>query len=127
MSNMKLEYYKKVEKEGRLKILPCKIGDVVYVITECKNIYSQFNSSNNGYCPFNKQDVTCDCCEDRIAVFEDVVTQIMIDEFGIHIFVKNCAVDGILNQNIFLDKISAKNALNDYWKNVNLNYTEART
>ena len=117
MKNGNFNFYKKMDEEGKLKILPCKIGEIVYVITKCENIYSQFNPSSKGYCPFNKQDVVCDCCEDRIAVFEDVVTQIMIDEFGIHIFVKNCAVDGILNQNIFLDKISAKNTLNDCWKN----------
>lgn len=117
MKNGNFSFYKKMDEEGKLKILPCKIGEIVYVITECKNIYSQFNPSSKGYCPFNKQDAVCGCCEDRIAVFEDVVTQIMIDEFGIHIFVKNCAVDGILNQNIFLDKIRAKNILNDHWKN----------
>lgn len=124
LSEGRLEFYEKMREENRLKILPCKIGDIVYVITECKNVYSQFCYTNKGYCPFNRQDTQCECCNDRIGVFEDVVTQIMIDELGIHIFVNNCAIDGILNQNIFLDKVRAKNALNDYWKNVNLNYTE---
>ena len=116
MFYQQFEFYEKLRKEGKLKILPCKIGEIAFVITECSNIYSRYSEMNGVFCPFNKENQECKSCSNNVSIFEDTVTQIMIDENNIHIFVKNCAVDGILGENIFLDKRIAKNALNDKWK-----------
>lgn len=113
------------DKAGRCVVLPCKVGDKVYHITTCESFPQVYDGTLYGddggpgsatglYCPCElaencpfpcEKDVSFDCDKHRktLAVFEDVVKDIVIgdtldyvgleysgaadfDEFGKYIF-----------------------------------------
>lgn len=130
----KLGYFEDLQEQERLLILPCAIGDVVYVLAECEHIAPQLDGTlydeNGGlgtatgyYCPyeydcpfpFDEEDFeSCETYKHRTGVFKDYVNQISIfEDGGVHIFTENCAVLGIFGQDVFLTKEEAEKALSD--------------
>ncbi|WP_143322721.1 hypothetical protein [Clostridium sp. HBUAS56010] len=113
----------------RLFRLPCTIGDKVYVLAECEHISDQLDGTlyeadgspgtATGYycpyednCPFDTGDFdSCETYKGNTAVFEDTVSQIMIDECGVHIFAENCCVLGKMGRDVFLSQKEAEEAL----------------
>ena len=108
------------EKDGRLVVLPCKVGDTVYVIASCAEV-SMF--SDNDYfsgtgateCPFES---TCDieeCDDDHIGIFKTHCTGFMLDyDEKMHTFVDHLIFDDehpCWGKNVFLSLPKAKEAL----------------
>lgn len=124
-ASKRLAEYEDAEEQGVLLPLPCAIGDTVYVITICETIPTQLDGTYydvNGdigtatgyycpyeeHCPFDDENFdSCDNYKKEMAVFEDTVSQIMIDESGVHICTKNCCVLGFLGDDIFLEQEQA--------------------
>lgn len=122
---------KDMEEQGKLLILPCKLGDTVHVITRCNYIpevldgdmYEPDGSPGDAtgfYCPYElSQKCPHDCeeftrCEDykyKRAVFEDTVSQIHIAEDDMFIVCKNTGIYWKIGKDIFLTEQKANEAL----------------
>lgn len=81
---------------------PCKVGDTVYHITNCKDFPRELDGtlydSNGGFgsatgyycpcelrnnCPFDDEvDFDCDKQKSNLAIFEDEVKGFLVDEYG---------------------------------------------
>ena len=127
-----LAEYRKLKKQGRLLILPCVVGDTVYVIAECENIPTVLDGTlydSNGspgtatgyYCPYEDEcphecieceDLfDCDNFKNKSAVFKDEVDSITITEMEVLIVTKKCRVISQIGEFIFLTKEEAEAAL----------------
>lgn len=65
----------RAEQEGRLVILPCKLGDAVWVITSCKFVRTwcdddYFTGTGAIECPFEASCGFEDCNESNVRIFE---------------------------------------------------------
>lgn len=117
----------KAEIEKSIK-LPCKIGDTVWVTTECGHIENvldgtvygangELGSATGYYCPYELNDKCphdtddCDKCKNVEAVFEDEVDSIQISEREIEVYTKNCGVLDCIGNSVFLTKEAAEQAL----------------
>lgn len=127
---LKLAHYEDLEEQGRLIELPCKMGDTVYVLAECKNIQPQLDgtlyspdgspgTATGYYCPYEDDcphtdfSDDCDKCKDITAVFEDEVTSVIVDDLGVQLFTDTCGVSGYLGDYIFLTKEEAEKKLKE--------------
>lgn len=116
--------------ENNVMVLPCKVGDTVYIIEKCENIDSQLDgtlwnsdgshgTATGYYCPYE------DCCphdtddckmvRDKYAIFKDTVKEIYIYEEDMLILFENCYGRYIKNfgKTIFLTREEAEKALKD--------------
>lgn len=119
----KLADYEDKEEKGLLLNLPCKIGQTVYVLAECRNIPTildgNLENATGYYCPYELYDScphTCEECdeaEDKTAVFEDTVSGIIYSEIGVTIYTELTKVSGDIGQYIFLTKEAAEKALEE--------------
>lgn len=84
-----------LEKSVRL---PCKVGDIVYIVGKCKDFPPKldgtmwnpdggFGTATGYYCPYEDSDLCpfsdledCNLAEDMVGIFEDVVCHICIEE-----------------------------------------------
>jgi hypothetical protein len=99
-----LEAYEDADELGLLIKLPCKVGDTVYIIEQCKDIPEQPDGmmwdSDGGYgtatgyycpymdnCPYNTED--CSLEVNNKAVFEDTVTSLIVSEDGVMYLFEN--------------------------------------
>lgn len=137
-----LPYYKKLaeyedadEQELLLK-LPCKVGDVVYVITTCRDFgkvldgtlwgeNGGFGTATGYYCPYELSDSCpheedfeeceggCECFENKLAIFEDYVESIMIYADESVVFLLNCGSVSFsdFGRTIFLTREEAEKKL----------------
>lgn len=123
--------YRKLKEQNKLLILPCAVGDTVYVLAECENIPTQLDGTlyrengepgtATGYycpyednCPFDDEDFEdCEKYKKKTAVFEDTVCFIACDEMGVNIVTKNCTVHSQIGEYIFLTKEQAESALKE--------------
>lgn len=67
------------EKEGRLVVLPCNVGDTVFVITQCYNVAmlcdnDYFTGTGAIECPFENSCDIEECNDDNVRIFETTVT-----------------------------------------------------
>jgi hypothetical protein len=96
----KLRDYENLECDGLLLKLPCKVGDVIYIVTTCKTFPPKldgtmwdsdggFGTATGYYCPYedsnlcpfiNCEDPDCSYHENELGIFEDVVCHICIEE-----------------------------------------------
>lgn len=114
--------------ENNVMVLPCKVGDTVYIIEKCENIDSQldgtlWNSDGShgtatgyycpyeDYCPHDTDD--CKMVRDKYAIFKDTVKEIYIYEEDMLILFENCYGRYIKNfgKTIFLTREEAEKAL----------------
>lgn len=127
----KLSDYEDLDEQGLLLRLPCKVGDTVYVLSECKNVdlvldgtMTDFNgepgTATGWYCPYELNDkcphFDCEDCEDvknKTAVFEDIVDCIYCDETGFVFHCQNTDVYGYVGKYIFLTKQEAEQKLKE--------------
>jgi hypothetical protein len=125
----KLEEYEDLEEQGLLLQLPCKVGDKIYIIGDCEHIplildgtmwgpNMELGSATGYYCPYELNgkcphyDVyECDEAKKHLAVFEDEVRGISVNEEGVHITPKNLPSYGEIGEFIFLSKNEAEQAL----------------
>ena len=106
-----------------------KIWQTVWVITKCKDIASVLDGSlwgRNGdpgsatgyYCPYEDKcphedsgDFDCEKFEDALAVFEDTIETLTIDEIGTYISIRFCGKQQYLGEGICKTKEEAESAL----------------
>lgn len=116
------------EKNGRVEVLPCNVGETVYRICKCKDIDQQLDGTMHGpdgghgtatgyYCPYEgdcpHDSDECEDAENIFAVFEDCVTGISIDEYDVWIFLENtpnCEMS-MFGKTAFLSREEAESAL----------------
>lgn len=118
-----IEAYITLTESGQLKKLPCRVGDTVYVITECQHIHAvldgNWETATGYYCPYELYDrcphecEECDEVQEKPMVFEDEVSCIHIDECGMNIVCKLTGMFGLLNDDIFLTMEEAQKALKE--------------
>lgn len=112
----------KLEENGLLLQLPCKIGATVYVLTACKNIPTVLDGgyydATGYYCPYELYDncphTDCDGCDeaaDKLAVFEDTVNYIGYDETGLMLHCEHTNICGSVGEYIFLTREEAEKTL----------------
>ena len=105
---------KTAEEQGRLVVLPCKIGDMVYVIApnhrlcEAKHDCDEYDYENyfpswcENYCPYGYKGV---------GVIKDIVSHIEIRDNGICYCTTNCGY--LYDDKVFLTREEAKKALKE--------------
>lgn len=76
----------KAKQEGRIIVPPCKVGDTVYVITDCSKIIMHYdNDYDTGTgaieCPFVDVCKFEECNDTNTQVFETYVSIILCDEY----------------------------------------------
>ena len=110
----KLAEYENAEEEGRLVVLPCKVGDVVYVIApnhrlcETKHDCDEYDYENHlpswceKYCPYGYK---------GIGVIKDTVSHIEIRNNGICYCTTNCGY--LYEDKVFLTREEAEKALKE--------------
>lgn len=126
----KLAEYEKLKGQKKLRIFPCVIGDIVYVLTKCEDILPKSDGTSydrggdsapdiasyhcpyEDDCPFKDKDFQdCENYKKITAVFEDTVNQISIfKDDVVHIFTENCSTLGIFGKDIFLTREAAETA-----------------
>lgn len=139
-SNMlkKLHTYEDAEEQGMLLRLPCEVGDVVYVITTCKDFGKvldgtlwnddfSYGDATGYYCPYELNDSCpfeddfeeceggCECFENKLAIFEDYVESIMLYADESVVFLGNCGSASFLDfgKTVFLTRAEAEKALEE--------------
>lgn len=79
----KLAYYEDLEEQGRLVILPCKVGDTIYAVGE---IVKEYKVISVGY-PSNKATNRSEFCIETLPVNGSRVVVAFYDkEFGKNVF-----------------------------------------
>lgn len=91
---VKLAEYEDLEEKGELLRLSCKVGDPVYVIAKCEEIWmvrddDYINGTGAIECPFELSCDFEDCNDENVRIFESYVTAITIESNGIFIYIKN--------------------------------------
>lgn len=116
----KLAAYEDAEEQGRLVILPCKVGTTVYIVTCCGCVYmyqdrDYFTGTGEVICPYEDDCDFENCDGKNVRVFEDTFTGYSIDESGIHycfdhvngwLFEEDC-----FGKTVFLTRAEAEAAL----------------
>lgn len=110
----KLAEYETAEKEGRLVVLPCKVGDMVYVIApnhrlcEAKHDCDEYDYENyliswcEKFCPYGYK---------GIGVIKDIISHIEIRDNGICYRTTNCGY--LYDDKVFLTREEAEKALKE--------------
>lgn len=92
------------DKEGRVVVLPCEIGDTVYHITTCEHFPQILDGTMYGpngepgtatgrycpcelseTCPFDVEDFDCEKNKKKLAVFPDTVAGLYIADYKVRI------------------------------------------
>ena len=110
----KLAEYENAEEEGKLVVLPCKVGDTVYVIApnhrlcEAKHDCDEYDYENywsswcEKYCPYGYK---------GIGVIKDIVSHIEIRNNGICYCTTDCGY--LYDDNVFPTREEAEKALKE--------------
>lgn len=111
----RLEAICAAEKDGRVVVLPCKVGDTVYVISHCENVMVHCDDdyeTGTGFreCPFENSCEFEDCDDGNKRIFETTCT-------GFYL------TDG--KSDIFFEDLTAEFYLSDFGKTVFLTRAEA--
>ena len=107
----KLAEYETAEEEGRLVVLPCKVGDTVYVVAQkykiCNTRLDCDEYDNEDYLPSWCED-NCPYGYKGIGVIEDTVLHIEIRKNGICYCTTNCGY--LYEDKVFLTREEAEKA-----------------
>lgn len=122
------------EKEGRLVVLPCKVGDTVYHITTCEYFPQVLDGTMYGSdcgpgtatgfycpcelaenCPFDADDFDCNINKKKFAVFEDEVVSLCINDCEMRVELGYSGYVDVsdFGKTVFLTREAAEAALND--------------
>lgn len=68
-------------------MLPCKVGDTVWVIASCEDVAKScdddyFNGTGEMTCPYGNTCEIEECADDNIRVFETSINCVVIEEDG---------------------------------------------
>ena len=108
-------------QEERCIVLPCKVGDTVYVVGTCKEIESFFDDGylwpEESSCPFEDSCDAEECEENHIRIFETLATDFWIgeqNETHLEVFLESLSEGKMVSdfgKTIFRDKEAAEAAL----------------
>lgn len=110
----KLRKYENAEEEGRLVVLPCKVGNMVYVIApnhrlcEAKHDCDEYDYENyliswcEKFCPYGYK---------GIGVIKDIISHIEIRDNGICYCTTNCGY--LYDDKVFLTREEAEKTLKE--------------
>ena len=103
------------DKDGRCVVLPCKVGDTVYVISHCENVMMQCDDdyeTGTGFrqCPFENSCAFEDCDDSNKRIFETTCA-------GFYL------ADG--KSDIFFEHLNAEFYISDFGKTAFLTRAEA--
>ena len=109
------------DRDGRCVVLPCKVGDTVYVVGTCKEIESFFDDGylwpEESSCPFEDSCDAEECEENHIGIFETLATDFWIGEQNenhLEVFLESLSEGKMVSdfgKTIFRDKEAAQAAL----------------
>ena len=118
----------KADKEERCVILPCKVGDTIFVLDKCEKVLvcgddDYFTEIDRESCPFEYSCKFKECKSENVRIFETLATDFWFGEAnGIHpeIFVEDIQ-EGYLNSDfgkkIFLTREEAEKAMKEREQN----------
>lgn len=113
---IKLGKYEKLEEQGRLIELPCKIGDTVYLRACCEIVLTSHDyETGTSECPFEDDCEFKECSNSNERIFRTSIQSIWNDGFDWKFTVKGLYIDFPLKdigRYIFLTKEEAEAALN---------------
>jgi len=102
-------------------VLPCKVGDTVYVISKCKDIRmyydnDYFDGTGASECPFENVCEYEDCSDENVRIFETTVTGFTYENheypLSFHTFLEGLNVeDDCWGKTVFLTREEAEAAL----------------
>lgn len=100
-----LQRYRRAEAEGRLIVLPCKVGDVVYYLIPCScenidGVYTECEFYGHG-----TDDRICECPEDKKCPYKYRIEKHVACEMNIFAIIKT------LGKKCFLSREEAERAL----------------
>ena len=128
-TNMTVNECNHFKDKSRFVELPCKVGDTVYVITNCENIImyhdnDYFMGTGAIECPFENSCDFEDCDDSNLRIFETRVVTIHCEEdFGWTIFCEHINKDIVFSEvgkTVFLAREEAEQVL----KGANMNIEE---
>lgn len=107
------------ERDGRLMVLPCKVGDTVYVISKCENVHmcrddDYFTGTGAIECPFEKDCEFEECDDGNTRVFETTIRGGWVEENHICVFCDTLnfeIVQSDIGKTVFLTREEAEKAL----------------
>lgn len=111
--------YKQAERDGRCVVLPCKVGDTVYVISKCENVHmcrddDYFTGTGAIECPFEKDCEFEECDDGNTRVFETTIRGGWVEENHICVFCDTLnfeIVQSDIGKTVFLTREEAEKAL----------------
>ena len=111
----RLSEIRRAEIEGRLLVLPCKVGDTVFVIAHCADVMMNCDDdyetgTGARECPFENDCDFEECDDDNRRIFETTCTGFFIDG---------------TRRDLFVDHINAEFYITDIGKTVFLTLAEA--
>ena len=110
----------KAKAEGRLVVLPCKVGDTVYAIVNCADIIKScdddyFTGTGAISCSFEKDCPFEECDDGNRGVFETACKGFWVDDEGrLNVFLDyiNANIGPLdFGKTVFLSREAAENAL----------------
>lgn len=132
MTPDRLQELAQAEKDGRLVVFPCKVGDMVYHITTCEYFPQVLDGTMYGddggpgtatgiycpcelaeTCPFNANDFDCNINKKKFAVFEDEVVSLNINDCEMRVELGYSGPVDVLDfgKTVFLTREEAEAAL----------------
>lgn len=112
----RLAYYEDLEEQGRLIVLPCKVGDTLYVVGYCGEIYTHRDWETGAQeCPFEGDCELEECDDNTLRVFETTCDGFVLDKLDkkLHITLKSIGLDSgdVLGERVFLTRSNAEKDL----------------
>ena len=118
----RLEEICEAEREGRCVVLPCKVGDTVYIISACENVRvlrddDYLTGTGATSCPFESDCEFEDCDDANVRIFETTATDFWYGENNAQhpeVFFANISADGYccnFGKTVFLTRAEAVAAL----------------
>lgn len=121
IKNLLPELFKQADN-GLIIELPCKVGDMVYVVAKCESVHvlrddDYFTGTGAMECPFENQCDFEDCADENKQIFETTITDFWygkqngkdIEMFFEHLEITASAKD--FDKTVFLTRAEAEKAL----------------
>jgi hypothetical protein len=118
----KLSQICEAERDGRNFVLPCKVGDTVYIITTCDTVTmycdNDYETGTGAVeCPFYDSCNFNECDDNNRRIFETAVTSYWIEEDGmVAVFFEDISCQSYVSdfgKTVFLTKEQAEQVLNE--------------
>lgn len=122
----KLKEIEDKESIGLLLELPCKIGDSIFIIGQCKDFPDRLDGgywdATGYYCPYEDSELCpfsdcedCNSVKDKLAVFEDTIIGMHIEEDNTYLIFENGIGKDLsdFGKTVFITRKEAEKKLNN--------------